>query len=238
MLTLLVGSSAAVAAGKPGFRLEHCANGPFTAPVQCNVASGKSGYTRGNLNASKSHYFEGDSVPARIVATGLSVGQSYTVTVGYDFTVGGVLAIDYLTNFDRTEPTSDPCASVAGCSLGSVSTFPIPLDPVVAGSGVTQLSGQSFSIFGGTITGVSGYSHFGSAAANSTTQITLTFTANQPSVVIAYGLHLSTQVDWGANNSSGFVSGSLKHFVAAFPGVGSGMQSLAISAPSLIVPPA
>jgi hypothetical protein len=99
---------------------------------------------------------------------------------------------------------------------------------------VTQVPG-TFSIFGGTITSVSAYSHSGSAAANSTTQITLTFTANQSSVVIAYGLHLSARADWGITNSSSSVSGSLHHFVAAFPGVGSGMATLAISAPFVIV---
>src|SRR5690349_17213088 len=65
--------------------LDTCANGPITGPVQCTGAN----WDNGNLNGSKSHYFEGDSVPYRTVFDGLTVGNTYTISVEYDTTQGG-----------------------------------------------------------------------------------------------------------------------------------------------------
>jgi hypothetical protein len=67
-----------------GLDIEQCANGPANAnpPVRCDHDSANDGYTRGQLGASKSHYKEGDSVPIRVVLTGATPLQQYTVTIG------------------------------------------------------------------------------------------------------------------------------------------------------------
>lgn len=229
-----------------GVDIEQCANGPASTPIPCNVSGGNDGYTRGNLVRSKSHYVEGDSVPIRVIATGLTVGQSYTVTIGYDYTKGGKYADDYLTSYNRTESVNNnPCVNVTGCTLASVQTFPIPIDPeVTAGfdqtlgtsDDITQISGV-FSIFGGTITNVSGYTRTGTQASDSSKLITITFTANQENVVIAYGSHIATRLDWGIGNSAIAISGSPYHnFVSAFPGANSGNRDLQFSASAIVYP--
>jgi hypothetical protein len=229
-----------------GVDIEQCANGPLAAPIHCNVSTGNDGYTRGNVNESKSHYFEGNSLPIRIVATGLTAAQTYTVTIGYDYTKGGKYATDYLTDYDRTESVmNDPCVGVTGCVLASETTFPIPLDPEVAngfdeapggGDDITQIPG-SFSCFGCTITGVSGYTRSGDQSGDSSKTITITFTANQANIVIAYGAHISTRSDWGLQNSAINISGSPYHnFIVDFPGANSGSRDLQLSAAAVIFP--
>jgi hypothetical protein len=229
-----------------GIDIEQCANGPLAMPIRCNVASGNDGWSRGNVNESKSHYYEGDSVPIRFIATGLTPGETYTVTLGYDFTKGGKYATDYLTDYDRTENVdNDPCIGVAGCTLASETTFPIPLDPQVAngfdgapggGDDIVQIPG-SFSCFGCTITAVTGYTLSGSTASDSSKTFTITFTANAENIVIAYGAHISTRSDWGLLNSAINISGSPYHnFVVDFPGANGGSRDLQLAAAAVIFP--
>ncbi|MEP7212459.1 MAG: carboxypeptidase-like regulatory domain-containing protein [Acidobacteriota bacterium] len=229
-----------------GIDIEQCANGPFSAPIKCNVSSGNDGYARGALNESKSHYVEGDSVPIRIVATGLTVGDTYTVTIGYDYTKGGKYANDYLTTYDRTESVmNNPCVNVAGCTLASATTFAIPLDPQVAngfdgapggGDDIVQIPGN-FTCFGCTITGATVYTLSGSTASDSSKTFTLTFTATAENIVIAYGSHISTRTDWGLNNSAIAITGSPYHnYIVDFPGANSGSRDLQLSATAVIFP--
>src|SRR5687767_9205795 len=222
-----------------GIDIEQCANGPLSAPINCNVSTGNDGYARGNVNESKSHYYEGDFVPIRFIATDLVVGSSYTVTLGYDYTKGGKYATDYLGDYDETESVmNNPCVNVTGCTQVGVTTFPIPLDPQVAagfdgipatGDDITQTPGV-FSCFGCTITGVTGYSLGGSTAGDSSKTFTITFTADKTNIVIAYGSHISTRSDWGLANSAVNISGSPYHnYVVDFPGANGGSRDLQLS---------
>ncbi len=228
-----------------GVDIEQCANGPLAAPIKCNVSAGNNGYTRGNVNESKSHYFEGDSVPIRLVVDGLTIGAVYTVTLGYDYTKGGKYATDYITSYDRTESVmNDPCVGVSGCT-SPPTTFPIPIDPEVTdgfdqtpatADDITQIPGN-FSCFGCTISGVSGYTRSGSQAGDSSKAFTITFTADKVAIVIAYGAHISTRSDWGVANSAVNISGSPYHnFVVDFPGANSGSRDLQLSASAVIFP--
>ena len=140
--------------------------------------------------ASKSHYFEGDSVPIRIVSENLPLG-TYTVTIGYDFTKSGTYATDYLTSYNRTESVmNDPCVGVSGCNSGTFTTFDIPVDPQVTagfngvddapvgptgGDDILQTPGV-FTCYGCTINSASAYSLMGSVTGDSSKFITLTFT--------------------------------------------------------------
>jgi hypothetical protein len=229
-----------------GIDIEQCANGPLAAPIPCNTQSGNDGYTRGNVNESKSHYLEGQSVPIRFIATDLVVGSTYTVTLGYDYTKSGKYATDYLTNYNRTESVNnDPCVGVPGCTLAGVTTFGIPVDPEVTngfnqapggGDDIVQIPGN-FSCFGCTITAFSGYVRSGSQAGDSSKTFTLTFTAQKTNIVIAYGSHISTRSDWGLANSAVNISGSPYHnFVVDFPGANGGSRDLQLSASAVIFP--
>src|SRR5205085_4380172 len=105
--------------------LDQCGNGPLSAATDCNPLS----WQNGNLNGNQAHYFEGDSVPYRLTFLNLSTTGTHTVTIEWDTTKGGKHALDYITSFDRTVTTADPCAGVTGCS-GST-TLGIPTDPHV-----------------------------------------------------------------------------------------------------------
>ncbi len=229
-----------------GIDIEQCANGPFDAPIPCNISTANEGYVRGNVNESKSHYVEGQSVPIRFIATDLVVGQSYTVSLGYDFTKAGKYAIDYLTDYDRTESVNNnPCVGVVGCTLASETTFPISVDPEVTegfnqvpggGDDIVQIPG-SFSCFGCTITAVSAYTRDGSQAGDSSKEFTITFTANATNIVIAYGAHIATRVDWGIDNSAIAINGSPYHnFVVDFPGANGGSRDLQLAASAVVFP--
>src|SRR5215470_10134110 len=136
---------------KPAANLDQCADGPLSTPVPCTNAA----WQNGDLNSNQAHYFEGDSVPYRAVLSGLTGGATYTLTIDYDSTQSGKHALDYLTTFNRTETTTDPCTDVSSGGVpdcSSPNTFPIPADTNVTNAGVTQIAGN-FTIYNGTITG-------------------------------------------------------------------------------------
>ena len=227
----------------PSADLDQCANGGVgDPPVVCSGTA----WQNGNLGQSQAHYFEGDSVPYRLKFSDLSVGSSYNVTIEYDTTEnsGAKHAIDYLTSFDRTETTADPCSGVAGCSLAVNDTFAIPVDGNVTagfdgvsgnGDDITQIPGV-FTLFGGDITAISGYTLIGTYAGASKTRITVTFTANAENPVLAWGGHISTRIDWGINNSAIGISGSPYHLrLFDFDGSG-GNQDRSLSAGATIFP--
>jgi hypothetical protein len=185
-------------------------------------------------------------------ATGLTIGTSYSVTIGYDYTKSGKYATDYLTDYDRTESVdNNPCVDVVGCTLASETTFPIPPDPLVAlgfngvddgpvgptgGDDITQIAG-SFSCFGCTITSVSAYGLTGVNTGDSSRSITVTLTATATNAVLAYGSHISTRRDWGLLNSAINISGSPYHnFIVDFPGSNNGNRDLQLSADAVIFP--
>lgn len=202
----------------PAADLDQCANGGVgSPPVTCSGAA----WQNGNLNHTQAHYREGESVPYRLKFSNLSAGSSYTVTIEYDTTEqsGAKHAIDYLTSFDRTETTADPCSDVPGCSLAVNSTFAIPPDANV-GAGFDGIPGNSdditqvpgvFTLFSGSITAVSAYTLNGTYAGASQTRITITFTADSDNPVLAWSGHISTRSDWGTNRSAIAINGSPYH---------------------------
>ena len=193
--------------------LDQCQNGSLANPAAsaCSAANAND-WARGNLTESKAHYFEGDSIPQRLVASGADAGTQYFVTIDYDTTKSAKHAFDYLTTFDRTVATADPCAGVTGCS-GSAGTAAIPNnDPNIPFPYTTGV----FSIWNATIDAVAfqGVTN-GSYAGDSTTSIKVTFTVSGSSgtknVVLAWGAHIATRADWGANASAVAISGSPYH---------------------------
>src|SRR5262249_27282575 len=133
----------------PSVEIDQCGNGPLSAPVPCTGAA----WQNGNLNENQAHYLEGDSVPYREVFSSLTAGGTFSMTIGYDTIVSGKHALDYLTTFNRTEATADPCSDILSAIVcSSPSTAPIPLAP----NAVNQALGV-FTLYNGTITSVSGY---------------------------------------------------------------------------------
>jgi hypothetical protein len=215
------------ASSKPSVSLEQCSNLTTT----CDTTH-SSNWQTGNLGTSNSDYAEGDSVPYRTIASNLAVGKTYKLHIEWDTTQSGKHALDYLTTYNRTESTANPCAGVT-CS-GGTSTLAIPIDSQVTGGGVTQVSGQNFTAFGATFpadgatvsnsggnlcgtatctitTNPSAYSLNGTYAGTSQTGLALYFTATNSTAVIAWSGHIARRLDWGAGNSAANVSGSPYH---------------------------
>lgn len=210
------------AANGPSVELEQCSNGSAT----CD-ASHTANWQTGSLNASNSHFSEGESVPYRSVIQGLTVGATYGVTISWKSSDSGRHTIDYVTSYDRTEVGADPCAGSV-CS-GSPVTLGIPSNPSL---GITQASGH-LSLWGGTFTpssstvsntgdlcgdatctitsNPSGYSLSGTLDTTSTTSMVVTFTASTTTAVLAWGGHIASQIDWGIGLSAGAVNGASYH---------------------------
>ena len=189
----------------PAATLQQCRNGDLTSPAVCADLGGSAGWVSGNAGASNSHYREGDSIAYRMLLSNLATTGSHRVTIQWDTTKGGKHAIDYLTSYNRTETTADPCSLVTGC--GSPTTFGIPND---TNASIAKIPGV-FTLFNGTITSVSAYALSGSYTGDSETSITINFTASNSSPVLAWGGHIATQADWGLNSSAIAVSGSPYH---------------------------
>lgn len=214
-----------IASAHEAVRLDQCANRDTT----CDTAN-PGRWVNGNLNSSKATYREGDSVPYRATMSDLKVGATYSFSLEYDSTESGRHAIDYLTSFNRTESTADPCAGIT-CG-GSTDTLTIPADPHVIAAGVTPIGG-SFTLHGGNFVDAgttvpnsgnlcpgssctiaanpSGFSLSGTYAGSSRTSTTVYFTANATSAVLAWGGHIATRMDWGMTGSAATISGSPYH---------------------------
>ena len=216
------------ASGQPkaSVSIEQCANANST----CDAAE-PSNWITGNLNQNNSSYPEGTSVPYRAIVSGLAAGETYAVRLEWDSTESTHHALDYLTDFDRTESAADPCAGVT-CGSGPA-TLGIPADPNVVAGGVTPAGGQAFHLWGGAFTGSgssvnntgnlcagatctiganpSAYLLTGAYTGSSQTSIELYFTAASSTVVLAWGGHVATQTDWGLGKSASALSGSPYH---------------------------
>lgn len=189
--------------------LDQCRNGKIGSEEPCIGNN----WVNGNLNPQNTHYKEGDSVPYRYKFTGLTPGTPNQVTIGYDSIHSGVHALDYLTTFNRTEGSADPCSdllSVAVCS--SPTTFPIPIDPNVVNNNLTgvQIPGV-FTFYGGTITSVSSYTVEPQGGGTVRTTITIFFTPTIENSILAVSGHIATRADWGADNSAIAIAGSPYH---------------------------
>ena len=236
--------------GNAAANLDQCANGGVGDPHEpCTMTN----WVNGNLGASKAHYNEGDSVPYRLRFSNLDTAVSHTVTFSWDTTKSGKHAIDYVTSFDRTETLAlgnNPCSGVSGCDLGVFDTEGIPVDANVTngfngvddvpagptgGDDITQVPGV-FTLFNGTITAVSGYTLSGSYAGDSTTSITLTFTASTSNPVLAWGGHIGTRVDWGILNSAINIPGSPYHTSLVDLDGSGGSQDRSLSADAVFFP--
>ena len=235
---LLVSSSMAVAfapaaSASPSGSLDQCANGnSFPIPATQCSSSDASHWINGDLNSSKSSYREGDTVPFRAQMGGFTSGSSHDVVITYQTSKSGKHAYDYLTSFAKTVLGADPCAGNATCS-GPPAVFPITPDTHVTGLGVTPLAGV-FSCYQCAVTGISTYTLSGTYAGDSQTSVDVTFTALASSVVLAWGGHVASPLDWGPNSGAASIPGSPYHMMLSSVDGGSvGAQDRAMDANTL-----
>ncbi len=223
---------AAVSGAAPGTEasvttFDQCANGgPPSTSTGC-----PENWINGILNANNSHYAEDDVTPQRVILElpKNSPATGRTVEITYLTRKGGVHAYDSLATWNHTQTSADRCANLpaADCVPGSASTLPVPSDPTVVadndGSGSAtsghQLAGQVFTLYGGTLTGASSYTHDdASGTSDSFAHITLTYsvpsTADGAKVMLLFGGHIAPGLGprgWGAGVGAGSISGGPYH---------------------------
>lgn len=238
-------------------------NGPSNPINDCTGSA----WVTGNLNDNKSLYREGDFVPFRTQITGLTTGRTYSLRIGYDALVGGLHAYDYLGSYDASAapgqqivPCSDIGADTAGAhacvntrrrraSPDDPSRWPVPIDTATNfPPGASQGAGD-FTLWGGRLTGAA---YAGdrtpidvNTARTVARSIDVTFSTDGPTVVLAWGGHLASVLDWGSGNTFvGTGQGSPFHMrleqiqESGQPPTTIGGQSLSIQATVLAPQPA
>jgi hypothetical protein len=236
-------------------------------------------WVNGNAGSSNAHYVEGHSIAYRSLITGLTVGNQYEYIIEWDTKNSDAMAIDYITHFQRLEPHSQftPAHSAEvinpriyisngkeyqlGLSAGTnPNTFDIP-EPGPVPTPVANLPQNSFkalttaerkfTIYNGTITNMAYISQgpLNTSASKITTSMKIRFTAAKDSVVLAWGGHIASRLDWGFINgkprSAGGISGSPYHMrqisMNTFPGLvnisGVGNTDRSLAAAAVIPPP-
>src|SRR4051812_40541902 len=189
-------------------------------------------WVKGNVGSANSHYIEGYSIPYRTVMSGLANG-SHKLIIEWDVTQSGKHAVDYLAHYNRLLPHNyfsshsqpegiDPLIGVAG-SFSAPQTFPIP-PPSSDGSPVAGLPTTSFNslpaaervitIWNGTVTNLTYLSEGNPGSASAATRMLIEFTTSvgaTGTVVIAWGGHIATSLDWGRDSAATGINGSSYH---------------------------
>ena len=249
---------AAVSGAAPGTEasistFDQCANG---GPPSTSTACPEN-WINGILNANNSHYAEDDVTPQRVILElpKDSPATGRTVEISYLTRKGGVHAYDSLATWNHTQTSADRCANLpaADCVPGSASTLPVPGDPTVVadndGSGSAtsghQLAGQVFTLYGGTLTGASSYTHDdASGTSDSFAHITLTYsvpsTADGAKVMLLFGGHIAPGLGprgWGAGVGAGSISGGPYHVrITAADGASVGNRDNQIMSGAILSP--
>ena len=149
--------------------------------------------------ATTRRYPEGGIVPFRLAIEGLSVG-SHSIHINYDFTASGHKAYDFLATWDVTNAKGKICARAGGGDLvqvparsGRPRRFAFPNDGYKAnglsvhGAELYSAAPRRLTIYGGTITSISGPVHSGSPDGNSTADFLVRFKATRSAVLLAVG---------------------------------------------------
>ena len=212
ILALLISGLSMYAAppASPAINLDQASNGGVgQTPIN------PVGWENGNQNGNKAHYNEGESIPYRARVTGLTAGQTYRATFGYDITHGGGHAIDYITSNDRIAETVNPCRidgaptdDVSPCAVGTAGTIPAPAGDPAPGTQLQDIAANSFnsvvtnegvqqvSIFNGNISLVERLVEGDLSAAQSESTFRVTFTATASTSVLSWGGHIARALDW------------------------------------------
>jgi len=183
-------------------------------------------WVNGNLNQSKASYFEGESIAYRAVLDQAIPGHIYEITIGWDAVETDKDALDYLTSFNYSVLNADPCEAGALCTLvAPTSITAVPMDTRMqrgrddmpgTDDDVPQASG-SFYLWGGSILTVGDYNYpadFDYSGSHEIT-ITLRIAASANRVVLAWGGHIASRLDWGNANGVVNLNGSPYHMRAS-----------------------
>jgi hypothetical protein len=195
-------------------------------------------WVKGNAGPANSHYVEGFSIPYRVVVTDMTLGHHHLV-LEWDTRQAGKHAIDYLTHYERLQPHNQFGAHTAPESIGPLddlagpfdapATFPIAVPSTAgsprAGQPATSFNGlpdadRVITVWNATITNAAYVQEAGLDNAVASSQLRIDFVADGQTVVIAFGGHIASAIDWGAGNSATSIEGSPYHMrMVSFDGV-------------------
>jgi hypothetical protein len=214
-------------------------------------ASTDAAWQNGNLNGNNSRYPEGGIVPFRVAIEGLEPG-AHSIHINYDFTAGGHKAYDFLATWNVTHAKGKICSKSGGAissmcpNLPDSSSAAFPSDGYRA-NGLSVRGAETYSgaprrltIWGGTITSISGPTHSGSPNGNSTGDFVVRFRSTGRAVLLAWGGHLAQSSYWdrsagGPPDGAAQVSGAPWHMrTLQLDGSGNKNQDRSIQ-PSAIV---
>lgn len=220
-----------------------------TVPNSCDNPAD---WVNGNAGASNAHYQEGQSIPYRLVMKDLVPGPN-TVVIEWDVKHSSANAIDFITHYQRVNESIQPCGPanhpedvIAGCNPASFTTFDIPA-PTGVNSPIPGLPQTVFNalpvaqrrmtMYNGEIDTMTYTNPQGDLSqATASTRITIEFTADSSTVVMAWGGHIARAIDWGAGNSAGGISGSPYHTRLISLNGSGGNQDRSLSAAAVQAP--
>jgi hypothetical protein len=212
-----------------------CANGAPQSP-QPPVLTCPQGWINGILQASNSHYTEDQVTPQRAeINVPSGGGGAHSITLTYQARKGSAQthAYDSLAtwNYTQTNANKDQGLNAADIVGGSPSTTPIQPDPQVlapftSASGATsahQLTGQVFTMYGGTLDNSTVPVHdcvaagkCGDPSVDDYATVTINFHANPGKVQLLFGGHLAVGSaggarTWGLGLGASNISGGPYH---------------------------
>ncbi|NCA99448.1 MAG: hypothetical protein EOM70_08745, partial [Clostridia bacterium] len=195
-------------------------------------------WINGNLNVNKSTYYEGMSVPQRIVITGLDNAITHELTIKHEFTKSGKYAYDFLTSWDQ----SIIAASRIGGQTWSDQSKWLGVDPIFKNFSRTAAfpdnvtlakdkesayekiyNNRTLTVYGNdaiTSLVISDPTLSGSASGDSTYSVKITWFGSATKVMILFGAHLAAGYDlnpyegiaWGPDKTgSASINGSPYH---------------------------
>jgi hypothetical protein len=192
-------------------------------------------WVNGNAHSGNSHFIEGQSIPYRFILQNVSVG-THTVTIGWDIRDGGKSAIDYITHYQRISETVDPTLGLAG-SWGDINLYPIPAptstvmvnafygnqpEPLYSFNQLPSAE-RLMTIYNAAITSMSYDPEGDPTLAHSETRLKIIFTVSGSAkdVLLAWGGHIASRLEWGAINAASDINGSPYHTrIVDFDGAG------------------
>ncbi len=175
-------------------------------------------WINGNLNASKSAYSEGMSVPQRLILGDMSAGErDHYVTFSYGFTKGGKYAYDFLTSWDQAILTANDIGNqtwldewkwirksdetLASRLSGNFGTAVIPGTPLASAKEVAYQSkygNRTLTIYGNAPVGIVTIDapvFSGSTSETSEYALTVHWTGAATEVMILFGAHIAVGVN-------------------------------------------
>lgn len=227
----------------PAANLDQCQNGANKVPlvpVNCDP-----GWANGNSNGNNSHYAEGTSIHYRIKFSNLSIGQPYTITLGYDswHNTSDKNAIDFLTSYSEAAVgyTVTPCdGTQTGCA-DAPTVVAVPDDPCHTFDN-SYPNVREFTGWGMNLTDSAFVSPLNTPALCDAQerQVTVSFIATTTSPVLAWSGHIARALDWNSvgESSASSINGSPYHMrIIANTGWG-GQQDRSLSTSAVVTPSA